>query len=310
MILCLGTTPALQRTMTFQRLKVDDVNRATGVRQTASGKSPNVARVLHTLQRPVLATGLLGGETGRLIRADLDAIGLRHDFVEVRPPTRMCITLLDRQASTATELIEESTRVDPDDYGALLARLESLLAEAAVLVLSGSLPPRAPGDFYQACTRCAARRGVKVILDAAGEPLVRALSARPFLVKPNRRELAASFNRAVETDAALHEAMRQVVAAGAQWVVVTMGAGGARVSDGRNFWRVRVPSIQVVNAIGSGDAFAAGLAAAIHDGQALPEACRLAAACASANALTDTAGFVQPADVADLQPQIQIDRIS
>ena len=43
MILCLGTTPTVQRTMTFAKLNIDAVNRAIEVKQTASGKSINVA---------------------------------------------------------------------------------------------------------------------------------------------------------------------------------------------------------------------------------------------------------------------------
>ena len=46
MILCIGTTPTVQRTMVFDRLTVDEVNRATEVTEYSSGKAINVARVL------------------------------------------------------------------------------------------------------------------------------------------------------------------------------------------------------------------------------------------------------------------------
>jgi tagatose 6-phosphate kinase len=132
-----------------------------------------------------------------------------------------------------------------------------------------------------------------------------------LVIKPNRKELAATFNRPVDTDAALHDAMRCAIDAGAHWIVVTLGAQGACLCNGQRFWHIPAPAIQVVNAIGSGDAFAAGLAAALFDRQPLPEAgvpeaCLLAAACAAANALTDTTGFVRPQDVADLQRRIRL----
>jgi len=44
MIITLGTTPTIQRTMTFARLSLDAVNRATSVKQFAAGKSINVIR--------------------------------------------------------------------------------------------------------------------------------------------------------------------------------------------------------------------------------------------------------------------------
>ncbi len=295
--------------MSFDHLALGDVNRAREVHLTASGKSLNVTRVVHMLQHPVLATGFLGGAPGRFIRRDLDGIGIAHDFVEVDPPTRSCITLLDRAAGVATELVEESQAVVAGDYDALLDRLSHHLPPSDVLVLSGSLPPGGPEDFYHSCTKRAARQGVKVILDASGPHMVQALSARPFIVKPNRAELARTFNRAVDADADLHDAMRQTIAAGAVWVIVTLGASGARLTDGHRFWRITPPAISAINPIGSGDAFAAGLAVAVGQGQSPPDAARLATACAAANALTDIAGFVHPDVIAELLPHVQVEAV-
>ena len=50
MIVCLGTTPTMQRTMLFDRVEIDAVNRAVEVREYASGKSVNVAKVLRLNQ--------------------------------------------------------------------------------------------------------------------------------------------------------------------------------------------------------------------------------------------------------------------
>src|SRR5580765_2845376 len=108
MIICLGTTPTVQRTMTFERLTLDSVNRASHVHEYASGKSVNAARVLHTLGDDVLATGFLGGERAAFFRSDLDRSAIAHDFVTVDAPTRLCTTVIDRSGGTATELIEES----------------------------------------------------------------------------------------------------------------------------------------------------------------------------------------------------------
>src|SRR5687767_2814604 len=108
MILCVGTTPVMQRTIVFPRLQIDAVNRAVEVHETASGKSINVARVAHTLGEEVLATGFLGGDSGKFIRADLSSARIAHDFVEVTPKTRMCVTVMDESSGHATELVEEA----------------------------------------------------------------------------------------------------------------------------------------------------------------------------------------------------------
>src|SRR6185295_16934118 len=106
MIVCLGTTPALQRTMTFAELRLDEVNRASQVHVYASGKSINAARVAHLLGEKVVATGFVGGEIARFIRTDLDHAGIAHDFVDVTAVTRTCVTAIDQAHGSATELIE------------------------------------------------------------------------------------------------------------------------------------------------------------------------------------------------------------
>ncbi len=305
MIVCLGTTPAVQRTMLFDRLTLDAVNRAAETRQYGSGKSINAARVLHTLGKPVTALGFVGGSGGEFIAEDLDRIGLAHDFVMVAAATRTCVTLVDRSAGTATELVEESSAVSAADYDQLLSKLETRAAQATALILSGTLPPSAPEDFYARCI--AAAGNLTVIVDAKGEPLRQALSHRPTIVKPNRGELAETVGMRIESDDGLKAAICKLLEAGPKWAVITGGGGYTVASDGRGFWRVRTPAVPVISPIGSGDAFAAGLAAAVVEGQDIPTACRLAVACGSANAMTPLAAHLRPDDVNALLPQITVE---
>ena len=307
MILCIGTTPVLQRTFTFARLNLDQVNRAIATDEYASGKSINVARVLRTLGEDVIATGFLGGDSGRFIREELTALGLTSDFITVEPKTRTCITVIDQSARTVTELVEESREVERPAWSKLRARIAELLPKAKVLVLSGSLTPNPPADFYAWCANRASEGAINTIIDASGEPLRRALSARPLIVKPNRAELAKTLDTPIESDDALRDAIKQLIDLGPHWAVVTEGKAGAIVSDGKQFWRVRSPKVEAVNPIGSGDSLAAGLASAISSGQRMPAACKLGVACGAANAMTARAGTVRPDDVAELVEKTTIE---
>ena len=297
MILCLGTTPTVQRTMTFDRVTTDAVNRASRVIESASGKSLNVARTLRMLGHDVLATGFVGGDSGQFIRQNLSRAGIAHDFVEVKPKTRTCTTVIDRAAATVTELVEESRPVDTSDYTHLLEIVAAQLKEATALVLSGSLPPDAPQDFYANCTRMAAAVGVPVILDGRNEPLRRALAEKPTLVKPNRHELQETVGFAIDDEPSLRRAILALLAQGPKWAVITDGPHPATASDGQNFWHITPPPINALNPIGSGDAFAAGLTAGLLAKHDLPTSCRLAAACGAANALNSPAGHGQREDV-------------
>jgi tagatose 6-phosphate kinase len=297
MIVCVGTTPALQRTLKFAAIVPNGVNRALEVLETASGKSVNVARVLRELGEEALALGFLGGERSSFFRADLDRAGVRHDFVETAATTRICSTLLEQSSMAATELVEEPSPVTPAECRALLDKIDRSLAAAGLVVLSGSLAPGVDEDFYADCVRRARSAGVRAVLDAAGAPLTLALAERPFLVKPNRMELQYVSGIEIHCEDSLLQAIRTLVPDNAEWAAVTLGADGMIVSDGRRFLRIATPAIRAVNPIGSGDAVAAGFAAAIARGKPMQEAARLAAACGAANTLTDCSGHVRREDV-------------
>lgn len=293
--------------MTFERVLIDQVNRATTVAEYASGKSINVARVLHTLGDDALATGFLGGDSGKFIRDDLAAGGVANDFVSVAPSTRMCITVIDRSTGHATELVEESKEVEKPAWVKLRTRIAELVPRAKLMVLSGSLTPNAPQDFYAWCANRATDAAINAIVDASGEPLRRALASRPFVVKPNRAELAKTLDTPLESDDALRHAIRRLIAMGPQWAVVTAGKDPAVVSDGARFWRIIAPPVKAISPIGSGDALAAGLASALSRGQRMPDAARLGVACGAANAMTDRAGHVRAEDIAEIHERTRLE---
>jgi 1-phosphofructokinase family hexose kinase len=282
--------------MVFDRLRPDEVNRAVSVYDYASGKSVNVARVLRTLGEDAFATGFAGGDRGAALVRDLDAAGVGNAFVTVAAPTRQCVTVIDRTARTATELVEESLPVGDEDWSRLGEQLDRLLTDASALVLSGSLPPGAPDDFYLSCLRRVTRAAMPVVLDTRGEPLRHALRHGGFVVKLNRDELAMTVGRALAADADVIRAARETMPRGGA-AVVTLGAGGAIATAGGAAWRVGVPAVETRSAVGSGDAFSAGLVMGLVRREALPDACAWGAACGAANAMTDLAGHLSAADV-------------
>jgi len=305
MILCLGPTPTVQRSMTFDHFQVDDVNRAAQVSEYASGKSPNVARVLRTLGADVLGVGFAGGDRGRFLLDDLRRADIPCEFVTVDVPTRLCTTIIDRATGTATELVEESSAVDARGWEQMDRLLERVLPIAEVWVFSGSLPPDAPQDFYARWLPLAQQLGRKVIIDTRGEPLRLALKHTDFIAKLNRDELAATLQLDLSLTDALRNAVVQITPAGGA-SIITMGRAGAMACDGRDVWHITPPKVKAVSAVGSGDAFAAGLALELSRGKKLVDCLALAAACGAANALTDRAGHVIAADIERLVREVTI----
>jgi len=127
------------------------------------------------------------------------------------------------------------------------------------MLISGTLTPRAPTDFYRRCTRLAAERNLLSVVDAKGPALIKSLEARPGAVKPNRSELAATVGHELASERDLMCAMRELFERGARRVIITSGKEPTVAFDGQQFWRIHAPKITAVNPIGSGDAFTAGL---------------------------------------------------
>lgn len=291
--------------MIFERVALDSVNRAIEVREYASGKSPNVARVLKSLGGDPLEIGFAGGTRGKFLVDDLTNAGISCDFMQIESQTRLCTTVIDRSSGFATELVEEHAAVPDDAWEEMDRKLRERLTASRTWIFSGSLPTRAPPDFYARWAPLARERGATYILDARGEAMRQALRLGGFIAKLNRDELADTLRQPIDSESALHESLRRIVPAGGA-AIVTLGARGALACQGDQIWRITPPAIEAVSPIGSGDAFSAGLAHALERGESFADALSLAAACGSANALTSRAGFLDPQDVRRLRAEVVV----
>jgi tagatose 6-phosphate kinase len=296
MILCLGTTPAVQRVMRFSRFQLDHVNRAAETLEGGGGKFINVAKALQCLGESSFALGFAGGDRGAFLAQVLRQHGVRFELLPVDSRTRLCTTVLDDAGKTVTELVEESPSVTGADCDRLIQALKRHLPAARALVLSGTIAPGGPDDLYYRSAALAHEAGVITIVDAQGAALLEALKAAPALAKPNRAELEKTFGKKMESENAIFDAMNELAHLGAERVVVTRGAEPALALDKGARWRVTSPRIAPVNPIGSGDCFTAALTAALSSGLSLGEACKHGAAAGAANALSLMPGIFERAD--------------
>ncbi|GGE16142.1 hypothetical protein GCM10011571_17210 [Marinithermofilum abyssi] len=162
-----------------------------------------------------------------------------------------------------------------------------------MFIFSGSLPLGLSPDTYQECIRIVQSRGAQAMLDTGGEPLKSGLKAQPFVVKLNIQEFI-SVTGCPPRDDEILSVLRQWNQRGIRLAIITMGERGTWASLEGKAYRINPPSIRAVNPVGSGDAFLAGLGAAIYDGTDLYEALTQATAIASSNALHARAGEISP----------------
>ena len=300
-IICCGFTPCIQRILEYKKLRKGEVNRAVRVSTCIGGKGANTARMARQLGGHPVLVGFVGGANGVLLEQMLDAeeIGYRHVMVECE--TRICQTLVEAGNPETTELVEEMPSLSPDNWEHMMKLLGSLDVSGAVVPICGKLPAGAPADAYAQLVEVCADRNGCVILDAPGEPMLRALKHKPFMVKINDAEL---FDAVAGSDVVASAGV--LIQKGAQSVLITRGGRSAFFVDGSNVLEIVPPKIKAVNPVGSGDAVTAGLATSIQAGMHVSDALIRAMACGAANALHLISGSLNPDEVDRLREAVEI----
>jgi tagatose 6-phosphate kinase len=281
MLLAAGLSPAWQQIVVLDSLRLGEVNRASEVHWCASGKVLNVGLALHRLSPGNAKTlALVGGSVAKAIEREFADENVPCRWVPSEAPTRVCTTVVDRGTRTITELVENARAIPPEEVWAFRKVYFEEAARADVVVLTGSLPAGAPDSLFADMLALTPGRAV---LDIRGPALLQALEHRPFLVKPNREELGQTFGRSLEDDYDAGWAANQLLAKGAEWVLLSAGGGRAWLGSASGSWFAEPPRVEVVNPIGSGDCLAAGVAWGLWQGLDVPEAFRLGMAAAVLN---------------------------
>ncbi len=309
-ILTFGLTPAFQRIMLFDTLRVDHVNRAVKIISCVSGKATNAAIGVETLTRTgqsVLLTPLAGPMRPEMIR-ELDGLGVRLRNLPVRTPTRTCTTLIDRQNRACTELVENGQPLEEDELDEIVAIFREEAKTADMLILTGSLPVDCPKDYYRRLLD-SLDAPVPFLCDFRGEELLHVLPLGPLFVKPNREELATTLQTALASPEDIRAGMEELNRHGARHVVITDGPRAVYLSGGNEFHRLApIPceESQIVNPIGCGDAMCAAIAWAHVNGENAAQAVRIGMAAANLNLRSLLPCRLDPGAVRDLAEGVTV----
>lgn len=304
MIVAVTPNLALDITYTLDRLLVGTPMRVSDMRQRAGGKGVNVARVLHQMDVDVQAIAMCGGNNGKSVATELANAGLRHRLVTIAGETRRAVAVVDRSTGEATVFNEEGPVITGLEWSRLEAAVATALAEAEVLVISGSLSPGAPADGHARIVAASREAGVPAIVDANGQALLLAAQAGPDIVKPNRAELLEATGA---TDVA--SGAQALLDLGAGAVVVSLGADGAVAFSGSETWTARPGHPVQGNATGAGDAMVAALAIGIARGWQWNRRVREAVALSAAAVAHPQAGSFDEVSYARLRSAVEADEL-
>jgi fructose-1-phosphate kinase PfkB-like protein len=256
---------------------------------------------------------VLCGHAGRWIEQALTEEGVAGRFVWGSGESRSSLSVADRETSRLTEFYEEGSPIDEAAWLELEASVRGLLPESSWLTISGSVPPGAPVHGYGRVIRAAREAGVRCALDARGKALAMGIAAGPDVVKVNAAEATELLGRPVETEAAALAAamhLRRLAGQQGRAGLVTRGPEGVVLAapDGSQ-WSGRLDDWGPY-AVGSGDAFLAGVVAALDEGAEWPAPLSSGLAAAVANAERPGAGRLGRARAEELAGRAVVTRVN
>ncbi len=290
MILCVNPNAAIDKTVVVSQFRLNEIHRPQHVVAIPGGKGCNVARALKCLGESPTVSGWVGGFAGQFIEAGLRCEGIDAAFVQTAFESRTCLSILDPDNHTLTELYEKGDPVPAEKVDEFIDFFRSIIGQYTAVTLSGSLPPGVQADFYSQLIQIAHTAGVPTLLDTSGEALKIGVTAKPRLIKPNEKEFAELAGVALNSIDNFARAARDVANRYQTIVVLSLGAEGAVASDGQQTLHVRPPQLTIKSAVGSGDCMLAGITYGLTHQFPFADTIKYGVAAGTANALTIGAG--------------------
>jgi 1-phosphofructokinase family hexose kinase len=308
-ILTVTLNAAIDRTVAVPNFRLGHRHRAVESRTVAGGKGINVARALNLLGRPVIATGFVGGPTGRRVLEQLHEESVLTDFIRIAAETRINLAVIDPTSGEQTEINERGPAVSPEEVHKLFERIGYLAGGTKLCVLAGSVPPGAGDDLYARLVADLNRRGVSVVLDAEGEAMLEGVRAGASMVTPNEREAEELVGQEFADRSDLATGLRELVRLGASEAAITRPDGCVATVGGGNSRRlleVHTEPLEPVSTVGSGDAFLAGYVAARYEGRSAEECLAYGVACGAESTQHFGAGTVDRNQVERLLGEVSV----
>lgn len=271
-----------------------------------AGQGVWVARMAAELGAEPVLCGFIGGETGVVLRRQLEQLPIELRLVETDGPSGAYIQ--DRRSGERVPLAQSAafpaSRHEVDD---LFSITVATALDCDVLAVCGPYPDGAvPLELFGGLVADVRANGKRVVVDLSSPRLDSALEGKPDLVKINDWQIAGYVSDAVDTPERMRAAMERLLEAGAGAAIVTRAGEPALALRDGELWELTPPRFERGAREGCGDSMMGGLCAAIAGGHDWEGALRIGAAAGAANFLRHGLGTGSRGVVEDLVPRVEL----
>lgn len=259
MIYTVTFNPSLDYIVSVNDFQLGLTNRTDSELILPGGKGINVSTILMNLGIDSTAFGFAAGFTGEEIIREVEAMGIRSDFIRI--DSGISRINLKLKNIDGTEINGSGPEISEEKIEELLRKLD-ILGEGDILVLAGSIPASMPADMYSTIMERLQHKNVTFIVDATKDLLINVLKYKPFLIKPNNHELGELFDVKLTTREEVIPYGKKLQKQGARNVLISMaGEGAVLVAEDGSVYEAPAPKGTLVNAVGAGDSMVAGFTA-------------------------------------------------
>ncbi|MDY3005988.1 1-phosphofructokinase [Anaerococcus porci] len=282
MIYTLTLNPSIDYILGIDKFVDGETLRSTYEEKYPGGKGIMVSKLLKNLGESSINIGFLGGFTGDYIKKELDKLDIFHNFTEVSDDSRINVKLKYGQE---TEINAKGPNISEAEIVSFLDFIDEL-NEDDFVIISGSIPKSLGDDFYRIIINILDINNVRFALDTSGKKLYELSSYKPFLVKPNKDELADVFDTSIDNEEDIIRYARKLSDRGAENVIVSLGANGSIFIDENFAYKANPIKGKLINSVGSGDSMVGAYIYGYMSGLSKIDSYKLAVAAGSATAFS------------------------
>ena len=305
MIYTITFNPAVDLVIQVPNCQLGILNRSIYEEYVAGGKGINMSIVLKRLGVDNIATGFLGGFSGKYIEEFLEKEGITPQFIDVEGTTRINVKV---KGEVETEINAAGPSVGLEQFQQLTNYFKDVLKEGDIVFLAGNAAPGLDETSYVEIARLCHARGVKLVLDTTKNSLLACLTYQPFMIKPNKNELEELFGVNIQTQEEMLNYAFQLREKGARNVLISCGGEGAfLVSEIGQVLTSNTPKGTLVNSVGAGDSMLAAFMAKFIETNDYRKSLKQGAASGSATAFS--VGIATRELIEELIPHIKIEEI-
>lgn len=301
MIYTITLNPSIDYILEIDEFLDGKTNRSKSEEKIPGGKGIMVSKVLKNLDVDSINLGFLGGFTGNFIREKLNELEIEENFTKIEDDSRINIKLKNDKESEINTIGPNIKESEIEEFLNYLDELE----EDDFVIISGSIPKSLGEDFYRVIVNLLEMNNVRFAIDTTGKKLYKLSAYKPFLIKPNKKELEEIFDCKLENDEKIIECAEKLIEQGAENIIVSLGEDGSIFLDENNIYKAKAISGKVVGTLGCGDSMVGGYIYGYMEGLSKLDSFKFAVAAASATAFSQDIGKKE--NILDLLDDVEIE---